>query len=152
MNFSEPVTLPTNKADAFLLTRTFPSSDTVTVSVDETIFTSSGGTQAVLTFTGPIGLVESQSLADGNYTLTVLASQVLDSASQPMAANYPVNFHRLFGDSDGNKSVDFLVDFIAFRNAFNQVSHTFDFDNSGSVDFLSDFIAFRNRFNSTLPP
>ena len=58
---------------------------------------------------------------------------------------------RLFGDSDGSGGVDFLVDFIAFRNAFANggPNSIFDFDNSNSVDFLVDFINFRNRFNAT---
>ena len=58
---------------------------------------------------------------------------------------------RLFGDSDGSGGVDFLVDFIGFRNAFANAGPNpiFDFDNSNTVDFLIDFIEFRNRFNAT---
>ena len=74
---------------------------------------------------------------------------------------------RLFGDSGNNLNgngagagdgqVDFLNDFITFRNAFAVPTNPqgialFDFDNSGAVDFLSDFVAFRNRFNNPNTP
>ncbi|MFL5331188.1 MAG: reprolysin-like metallopeptidase [Gemmataceae bacterium] len=150
VNFSEPVTLPANPTNAFQLVRTYPTASTVTLGFDSAAFAASGNTQAILTFTGPTGLVEFGSLADGNFTLTVFANQVLDSANQPMNANYAVNFHRLFGDQNGDKTVD-QNDYLVFRDAVSAgPSHVFDYDNSGDVDQV-DYLAFRNRIALSLP-
>ena len=130
-------------------------------------FTSSpanGSTSAVtITFTPSTTFVHpSGSLFDGFYDLKIDANQVsnpggkLDGGSGA-GTDYNVTgttanmYFRLFGDSDGSGQVDFLTDFIAFRNAFANggPNSIFDFDNSNTVDFLVDFINFRNRFNAT---
>ncbi|MBX7103468.1 MAG: hypothetical protein K1X57_05280 [Gemmataceae bacterium] len=81
------------------------------------------GATATLTFA---------SLADGLYTLNMPAT------------GYSFGFHRLFGDSDGNRTVD-AADLLAFRLAFLGTSATFDFDGDGQVG-ANDFLAFRLRF------
>ena len=115
------------------------------------------GSMSAVTITFSTG-----SLIDGFYNLKIDASQVsgtggkLDGGAGP-GSDYVVTgtttnkYFRLFGDSDGSGQVDFLVDFIAFRNAFANggPNPVFDYDTSNTVDFLVDFIAFRNRFNAT---
>ena len=61
-------------------------------------------TVAVLTFTGA-GIING-SLADGDYTLTVLADHVHDPSGEGLAADSVTHFFRLFGDSNGNGVVD----------------------------------------------
>ena len=153
VNFSQPVTF---SADAFTLSRNGGGGD-----ASLTLTPATGPTSAVtMTFSG--SLTEFGSLVDGFYNLTIDASKIstgngnLDGdANGTYGGDYAVTgstankFFRLFGDSDGSGTMDFLTDFIAFRNAFASggPSTIFDFDANGSVDFLNDFIAFRNRFN-----
>jgi len=145
VTFSEIVTLGSG---AFVLTRTGPGSPTgpVTTVVDTSGSTATQ-TVAQLTFSGP--LTEGASLIDGSYTLTVVAAQVTDSASQPLAGgDYAYDLHRLFGDIDGDRDVD-ATDYGAFRAAFGTNSFGFDFDNDTDVD-AADFGAFRQRFGTSV--
>jgi hypothetical protein len=104
-----------------------------------------GKTVAVLTFSGSefVG----GSLADGNYTLTVLADRVHDRWGRELdgdgdgaaGGDYVDSFFRLFGDSDGDGDVDRL-DRDRFRSAFKSMSGDvnylwyFDFDGDGKVE------------------
>ncbi len=71
-----------------------------------------GRTVAVLTFSG--SGVLGGSLADGNYTLTVRGDRVRDTVGRELdgdrdgngGGNRADGFHRLFGDSDGDRDVD----------------------------------------------
>jgi hypothetical protein len=108
-----------------------------------------GQTVAVLTFVGAdfIG----SSLADGNYTLTILADQVhdrwgrqLDGDGDGSAGGDRVDaFFRLFGDSDGDGDLDWQ-DRNLFRSAFHESAGEagylwyFDFDGDGDVDGLDN--------------
>ena len=159
--FSESVNFSPNVASAFSLYRsgTGAPNDTVALTVNPATGPASSVT---ITFSG--ALTENGSLRDGIYDFMISAGVVsgaggaLDGNNDGIAGgSYSVvgstanKYFRLFGDSDGSGQVDFLVDFIAFRNAFagGGPNATFDFDNSNTVDFLNDFIAFRNRFNAT---
>jgi hypothetical protein len=93
--FDGPVTLPQDPAAAFRLT----GSDGAAVPLAASAAAVAGGTAVTV---GPA----SGSLADGDYTLTVLAGQVRDAAGSPMAADHTFNFHRLFGDADGDRDMD----------------------------------------------
>ena len=104
------------------------------------------------------GSIEGNSLADGRYTLTALATHIpnLDGNGDGTAGDdytrvgTPANgLFRLFGDADGNGGVDAL-DFGAFRAAFGTNNSAFDFDGGGAVDAL-DFGQFRLRFGTELP-
>jgi hypothetical protein len=115
--------------------------------VDARVSTSlvDGKTVAVLTFAGTEFL--GGSLADGQYTLTVLADRVhdrwgreLDGDGDGSAGGDRVEgFFRLFGDSDGDGDVD-RHDRDAFRTAFKTKAGdtgylwSFDFDGDGAVD------------------
>src|SRR5205085_1719943 len=105
------------------------------------------------TFSGP--LTQFGSLVDGKYTLTILASQVSNIAALDgngdgtPGDDFTFSFHRLFGDSDGDRDVD-AADFGAFRSAFGGYQLAFDFDNDGDTD-AADFAQFRARFGGFLP-
>jgi hypothetical protein len=115
-----------------------------------------GKTAAVLTFLGTefVG----GSLADGSYTLTVLADHVhdrwgreLDGDGDGLSGGDRVDgFFRLFGDSDGGRDVDWQ-DRDLFRSAFGKSATDvgylwyFDFDGDGDLDGL-DNGQFNRRF------
>ena len=84
-----------------------------------------GRTVAVLTFNGP-GIIGG-SLADGNYTLTIRGDRIRDEVGRELDGDRDGNgggdradaFFRLFGDSDGDRDVDWL-DRDRFRSAFEK--------------------------------
>jgi hypothetical protein len=118
-----------------------------------------GKTVAVLTFAGAEFVAGS--LADGNYTLTVLADHVHDRWGRELdgdgdgsaGGNRVDGFHRLFGDSDGDGDVDCL-DRELFRSAFKKSAGEagylwyFDFDGNGNVDG-QDNGQFNRRFDQS---
>jgi hypothetical protein len=155
VQFNQFVNLPTNPASAFQLKR---QGDNAPVTLGATVDNSGPGTQVHLTFVG--GAVESGSLADGLYTLTIDASQVttimghLDGDNDGLAGgDYVVvgstssgpRLFRLFGDSDGNGSIT-AVDFAAFRLAYGLTGASiFDINGDHQVTAV-DFSAFRLRY------
>src|SRR5205823_362679 len=104
-----------------------------------------GKTVAVLTFVGPD--IIGGSLADGSYTLTILADHVHDRWGRELdgdgdgaaGGNNVDGFFRLFGDSDGDGDVD-GQDRESFRSAFEPTAGQagyvwyFDFDGDGDVE------------------
>lgn len=175
--FSGAVTFAGSPTAAFRLTRTGPGGTTgqVTVAVDLSASTASQ-TVARLTFSGPFTETtpagQAASLVDGVYSLTVLSNQVHDAAGQALDGNHNgvagddyvsapdsaagtgPHLYRLFGDTDGNGTVD-LLDLGQFRSTFNVStgSATFlnylDANGDGTIDLL-DLGQFRNRFNVSL--
>jgi DNA-binding beta-propeller fold protein YncE len=115
-----------------------------------------GGENAVvLTFPGLVG----RSLADGNYQLTLDAAGITDAAGRTLktgaAGNPTYVFHRLFGDQDGDRDVDFLDTFYYQRthgrtSADAAYDARFDWDADTDVDALDLFHFSRNYF-TTLP-
>jgi hypothetical protein len=102
----------------------------------------------VLTFTGP-GVVNG-SLADGRYTLRLHADRVHDDSGQILAGGDSIlNFHRLFGDSDGDGDTD-MRDMLAFRGSlYKNVGEAgylsyFDYNGDETLDLL-DYMEFRLR-------
>ncbi|MBX7105218.1 MAG: M36 family metallopeptidase [Gemmataceae bacterium] len=151
VTFNQLVSLPVNPADAFQVVR---QSDNVAATFTALV-TNGAATSVTLTFTG--GPVEFQSLADGRYTLTVLANNVsgaggsLDGDGNGTGGDNFVavgtqanGLYRLYGDSNGDGTVD-STDFLAFRTVFLLPNEPFDFDASGAVE-VPDFIQFRLRF------
>ncbi len=153
--FNTIVTLPTNPETAFQLKR---NSDNASIGL-VALVTNGTTTDVNLTFTGP--LVESGSLPDGRYTLTIFASQVtanglqLDGNGDGVGGDNHVvpssgtgGIFRLFGDADGDANVA-ANDFIQFRLALGGNNSIFDFDNDGAVA-AGDFIQFRLRFGGSM--
>jgi hypothetical protein len=170
VQFDQPVTQSGSLASAFQLSRQSDNAAVTLTGFDTGFwnnqFKSFGipGIQpnfAYLTFAG--GPVESGSLADGRYTLTINATQIgsafgqLDGNGDGVGGDdYTLvgnpaagpRLFRLFGDIDGNGSVS-VSDFLSFRVAFLTANDAFDFNGSGSVD-AGDFLAFRVRFLVTI--
>jgi hypothetical protein len=157
VNFDQVVTLPANPADAFRLRR---PSDGGVVGLTAAV-TTDATTRVSLTFSG--ALSETGSLADGSYTLTVLANQVsavgraLDGNGDGQSGSDNVTMlYRLFGDGNGDRRVD-NADFFLFRGSFGLAAGQtgflafFDANGDGRID-NADFFAFRNRFGMTLNP
>jgi hypothetical protein len=158
--FDQHVTLPANPADAFRLVR---QSDGAAVQLSAAVDDTGAGTAVTLTFTG--GAVDGISLADGRYTLTVLAGRVgaagqaLDGNGDGVAggdfvlAGDPATnkLFRLFGDVNGDGVVN-GADLAAFRAAFGtsvQPWSACDVNGDGVIDNL-DFFQFRRRFGTTV--
>ena len=98
-------------------------------------------------------LVLTGELSNGNYTLTIDAGDIANSAGVP-ASGAPINldFFVLAGDANRDRVVN-LSDFVILRNNFNNTGSVFsqgDFNYDGNVD-LADFVILRNNFNQSLP-
>ena len=119
--------------------------DGTLVEADVAISQTGGRTVALLTFVGPefVG----GSLADGTYTLRVLADRVHDRFGRPLdgdadgaaGGDRVESFFRLFGDADGDGDVD-RDDRDRFKSVFGKTAEEagylwyFDFDADGDVD------------------
>lgn len=152
LTFNQVVTFANGEpASAFRLMRT-GSSQLVGLKASTT------GTVVTLTFTGPQTEIGTNSLLDGTYDLTIRAIPFIaegfdgDGNGVPgddymLVGNKANGLFRLFGDADGNGSVDF-TDFLAFRSAFGSTGPSpFDYDGDNQVNF-TDFLAFRFRFGT----
>jgi len=143
VTFDQPVFFAGEPAEAFELAR-----NGTVVSDQWAVVSQNNPSTVTITFTGSVQ--QFGSLIDGRYALRVRADQVsnigpLDGNSDGVGGDdFTFNFHRLFGDADGNGSVDAL-DFRAFRAAFGSASAVFDLDNDGDTD-AADYVAFRGRF------
>jgi hypothetical protein len=119
------------------------------VSAGLTLATADGG------LTWAVSFAAGGSLADGAYVLTVRADRVADAAANAVGGgDRTYAFHRLFGDADGNRSVNTL-DFNAFRKALGSTigqpgyQAALDYDGNGSVNTL-DFNQFKARLGRSL--
>jgi hypothetical protein len=115
-----------------------------------------GRTVATLSgFSGPG--TDFGSLGDGRWTVRVISNLIENSDGQKLDGNsdgvggddYALGFHRLFGDADGNATVN-STDFSIFRTFFGVGPSMFDFNNDGQTN-SDDFAEFRKRFGTTLP-
>ena len=109
-------------------------------------------TVAKLTFSG--AGTDFGSVADGNYTLQVLAANI-QAGGVNMAANGSLSFFRFFGDYNGDRHVD-IADFGFFSVSFGTQSGDanyrsyFDWNNDGHID-IADFGQFSIRIFTVLP-
>jgi VCBS repeat-containing protein len=117
-----------------------------------TASTVNGVTQVVFTFSGTG--TNSGSLADGNWTLTVMANRIhrADAHSAVMTANSVTSFFRLYGDSNGDRKVD-ATDQAAFNAAYGMTDitslATFDFNKDGKIN-ATDQTQFNKRFGTSI--
>jgi len=102
----------------------------------------------ILSFSG-IGVVGG-SLADGIYDVSVAAAGVHDLAGNALSGNFSQRFHRLYGDYDGNKTVN-NGDYFWFKQTFNKNTgdtgflDLCDYDANGTVN-NGDYFQFKKRF------
>src|SRR5439155_10286769 len=111
VTFSTQVTLGSG---AFVLT---PQGGGTPIGLSFTTMVTGGVTVATISFPGTTG----GSLADGRYIFTTVAAQVHDLGGTAMAADRQDALFRLFGDVNGDATVNGL-DLTAFRNAFGATS------------------------------
>ena len=103
-------------------------------------------------------------LPDGNYRATLLSMTVYDTAGNPLDGNgdgvggdeYSFNFHRLFGDSDGDRDVDSRDAIRQRRSRGRSPGHpfynpAFDYNGDGAVS-PTDTVQFRRRLGRRLRP
>jgi len=96
------------------------------------------------------------SLADGNYLLAFRHSGITDAAGNRLEGDVQVSFFRYFGDSDGDRDVDYL-DAFRLRDVLRNVGSTtasleiFD-RNADSILGADDLSAFQIRQLTFLPP
>jgi hypothetical protein len=153
VKFTEDVSFPDGLAAAFQVSR-FANGSVGNVALNLV----QSGRDVTITFKagGTVGVDPGNSLLDGTYRLTIVADKVSGSAGtldgngnqtsegSPID-NYNAEFHRLFGDADGNGAVT-ATDFNAFRLAYNTAGPSiFDFDGVGGVTAI-DFNEFRLRY------
>jgi hypothetical protein len=138
-------TAVTVAAGAFTLTNgthTISNPGAVTVAGDGTSF-------LVLTFTGTSG-VDYGSLADGDWTLTILAAGVENALGVAMAEDHVrTDIRRLFGDLNGDGTVNHLDedDFylsVGTSEGEEYFSEQYDFNGNGIID-STDLAAFELR-------
>jgi hypothetical protein len=146
--FDKVVTFAGNPANAFVITG---PNGSVVPTVDLSLSTPIQ-TVARLTFSG--AGTEFGSLADGNYTLRVVASQI-STGGVGMTNDYVASFFRFFGDVNGDRRVD-IADFGIFNLSYGAQNGQpayrafLDFNNDGRID-IADFGQFSLRYFTTLP-
>jgi uncharacterized delta-60 repeat protein len=153
VSFDSKISFVGSPASAFQLNR---QNDNALVMLSASVDAS--GTFVTLTFTGG-AINPGGSLADGRYTLKILASQFsglgFDGNGNGLANGSPADDYilvgspanglfRLFGDADGNGTVN-STDFATFRTFFGIGPSFFDFNNDGQTN-SGDFAEFRKRF------
>lgn len=135
-------------ANAFVITNTSTNTEVGQIIVSAT--ENEDKTSATLTFSG-VSTVPRQgsgafgnSLADGQYELRIIATQILGQVGSTMGEDYlymgsdsTLDFFRLFGDSDGDKDVD-GQDFGRFGKSFLKDPMHPDFNSEFDVDGDSD--------------
>ena len=162
VTFDSQVTLD---SDAFAVTER--SQGTAVGVAFTTALDAQSRTVATLSLSG--SLVQSGSLMDGNYQLSIDATKVTNASGFGLDSNRDGivgdDFHfgqsaadaffRYFADQDGDRDVD-VQDLVVFGSAFRASSvdpgfrAEFDFDGDGDVD-TSDLIQFGSRFRTALP-
>jgi hypothetical protein len=94
------------------------------------------------------------SLNDGRYRLNVIGERIVSNGA-PMESDYVLNFHRMYGDTNGDARID-IADFGLFSTTYGkQVGDPgyfgyFDFNGDGRID-AADFGQFSVRMFTKLP-
>lgn len=103
-----------------------------------------------LTFSGP-GTGAGGGLVDGVWDLTVVGSAVVDGAGNAMAGSVTTTFHRLFGDLNGDRTVNgmdatLFNPFFGSTAAGSGIAFAWwaDFDGNGAVN-NADLLQLRSR-------
>jgi len=159
--FSEAVMFPDGMDAAFRLERVGPGSPMGSVGLS---FLQDGAIIIIGGMPGGTVPIESNgSLIDGKWELTVVAAHIMGAngmldgnrdgvgIGDPTQDNVKFDFHRLFGDGDGDGVVS-SGDFAMFRQTFGTGTNlAFDFTGDGIVN-SDDFAEFRKRFGISISP
>jgi len=134
LTFSKAVTLD---AGAITLVRTQGGALMVTP-----IINTSDSKTFTLTFSG--ATIVGGSLADGVYNISIDHTKVHSDAGVNLNMDFSRNFHRVFGDLDGDGDCD-ATDQLMFRNAMiGPYKWYLDYDGNNAVD-NNDYLAARTR-------
>jgi hypothetical protein len=148
VTFNEPVTLSAGAIALNLLSQTGGSPTPIT---NFTLTPSSGSsTSFVLTFTNPSYI--GGSLPDGAYEVIVSASGVTSSQGLNMSATQDFTFYRLYGDFEGNGTVngdDFTTLVTLLGKQTNSTNWYVDYDGDGTITG-TDFTAFVGRLGQSM--
>jgi hypothetical protein len=151
LTFSHAVTLGSNAITIAL----HPSSVNGSTSGTLPTLTSSsadGGITWIVTFSGN-GVIGG-SIANGMYDLTVNAAQLKDSSFQSLSANVTTSFLRLFGDINGDGTVnatDYRAVLAAYLTSTGQGAYNAAFDcNADGTINATDYRAFLADYLQTL--
>lgn len=135
-------------AGAFSVSGFDSANNPVSVPGGNLTVTGNGTNVLTITYGGNLG-VDHTSLADGRWRLNIENTLITAVSGPMMPVDYESpQFKRLFGDFDGNSTVN-AADFAELGNVFGSSSFTFDFDNNGTID-ADDLAEFGNRFGMTL--
>jgi len=136
-------------ASAVTLTLRTPTGSQVVAATMNVVQTDTEGKVWTITFTGT-GL-EAGSLADGVYDISIAGTGLVDPFGQAGTTTGQASFHRLFGDSDGDRDADAL-DQTRIRAVLGKPASYlwyFDLDADSDID-NADFTAARLRLNKKL--
>lgn len=149
VTFSEVVAFAGNDpAAAFALTR----SGGGTIGLNASVAIVGGQTVVTLTFASG---TEFDSLIDGRYTLATDAARIRDIARNSLQPIPEVNFHRFYGDINGDERVN-IADYGLFSTSYGKSVGDagylggFDFNGDGRVN-LADYGQFSLRYLRDLP-
>lgn len=143
---------PGGAAGAFTLERMANGVPVGTVTFFVNSITVGNHTEAIIT---PASDTTGGSLNDGRYRLTALASQISVSGVN-LAANTVTDFHRFFGDINGDERVD-IADYGLLSTSYNKsvgdagYMNGFDYDGDGRVD-IADYGQFSLRYLRSVGP
>jgi len=132
--------------------------DLVVQNIDNT----QGFTLVTLGFAGSLTRAGTGALTDGNYQLSVDGSQFFDATTNRQGEDFLFGdndvrddlFYSLFGDSDGNRTVN-VFDLLDFRTAYrmqqgdSSFETGFDYSGDGFVNVF-DLLEFRKRYRSSI--
>ncbi|MGD0464779.1 MAG: glycosyl hydrolase family 28 protein [Tepidisphaeraceae bacterium] len=147
VTFNEPVTLSGGAITLNLLSQTGGSPTPIT---NFNLNSPDGGTTWVLTFTDPSYI--GGSLPDGAYELIVSAGGVTSGQGLNMSADQNFTFWRLYGDFQGNGTVngsDFTLLVTELGTQTNSSDWYLDYEGQGTVSG-SDFTEFVTRLGDSI--
>ncbi len=139
------------------LSFTFNQNVSASLAASDVAVTGAGGSSIALTLlsydaTNTATFSMPTPLADGNYTATITAAGVSNTAFQTMPVDSSFNFFFLTADANHDGVVNAL-DFNALASNFGKPNKTFadgDFNYSGTIDTL-DFTALATHFGNQVP-
>ncbi len=144
----DPVAL--QLANTFTLRRALDNATVGTISIASMVVNNA----TIVTLTVDGANTEFGSLEDGRWSLSVVGANVIDTVSGLPMLGVPTvfTFHRLFGDINGDATVDGPNDFAAFGSVFGNTlpGNPFDFNDDGVINGTVDFAQFGTRFGRTL--
>lgn len=151
VSFDQVVTFNAGPSTSFRLDKIVGGVPNGSVQIFVTPGTVGDHTEAVVSF---LSDTTSGSLNDGRYRLTVIAQNIF-GGGVPMAHDDVTDFHRLFGDANGDSRVD-VADYGLFSVSYGK--HVgdpgylayFDYNGDGLVD-AADYGQFSLRYLSRLP-